>query len=262
MLRLASAFCAALLLHLLLMGLPLPDSGRPLTPHVSREVTIKLDATVETQNVQHIEKKDSKSSEPVPETREERHPAAESDMSRRTPEEVTRQASQPVPQLSPVHYKRTVTEPSQKQSPKRRAEKKHRKIQGKKPEVQTADNPGPAISEEKPAGTLSGQPEKKRQAEMSPQAVIQEASPLYRENPPPSYPIIAKRRSWEGRVVLNVVVNRQGRVKMITVKKSSGFAVLDEAALEAVENWRFRPGRRDGKVIDMEVEIPVHFKLE
>jgi protein TonB len=48
----------------------------------------------------------------------------------------------------------------------------------------------------------------------------------------------------------------------LKVRTSSGFTVLDEAALEAVRNWHFSPGRRGDTPLAMWVEIPISFELQ
>jgi len=87
------------------------------------------------------------------------------------------------------------------------------------------------------------------------------AHPLYRENPPPEYPPLARRRQWEGTVVLEVLVSAEGRASNLAVHESSGHALLDEAALKAVKAWRFAPGRRGTAAVAMPVLAPVRFGL-
>jgi periplasmic protein TonB len=93
-------------------------------------------------------------------------------------------------------------------------------------------------------------------------APIVEATPLYADNPPPPYPRSARRRGHQGMVLLAVFVNSAGRVDTLKVKKSSGFKVLDEAALAAVRQWRFESGRRGDTPVGMWVEVPIRFELQ
>ena len=88
------------------------------------------------------------------------------------------------------------------------------------------------------------------------------ARPLYRQNPPPQYPMKARRRHLEGTVILEVMVNAEGRVEDLEIKESSGYRILDKAALSSVRNWMFEPGRRNGLRVAMTVQIPVRFKLQ
>jgi protein TonB len=88
------------------------------------------------------------------------------------------------------------------------------------------------------------------------------ASIAYLNNPLPRYPRIARRRHIEGTVVLVVAVSAEGRPTSVTVKSTSGSGLLDNAAIDAVVNWRFEPARRDGVVTAGEALVPVMFKLE
>jgi protein TonB len=88
-----------------------------------------------------------------------------------------------------------------------------------------------------------------------------DAQPKYKENPPPLYPKIARRRGYEGRTVLRVEVLESGRVGQLEIATSSGFDVLDNAALESVKGWSFFPGTRNGNKIRQWVMVPVRFSL-
>jgi protein TonB len=91
---------------------------------------------------------------------------------------------------------------------------------------------------------------------------IRMARPMYRENPPPVYPKLARKRGYEGTVILQVLVNTQGRVDNLQIDLSSNHALLDRAALNSVRKWYFEPGRRGNEKIDMWVKVPVTFKLD
>jgi len=65
----------------------------------------------------------------------------------------------------------------------------------------------------------------------------------------------------EGRVELWVRVNVHGEVAAIEILHSSGYRILDQAALETVRGWRFEPARRGGEARPGEVVIPVRFSL-
>lgn len=87
------------------------------------------------------------------------------------------------------------------------------------------------------------------------------ANAAYLHNPKPEYPPIARRRQWEGRVILRVRVLAAGTVAAATVETSSGHEVLDEAALEAVRRWHFVPAKRGGQAVDSVVNVPINFNL-
>jgi len=88
-----------------------------------------------------------------------------------------------------------------------------------------------------------------------------EATPLYRQNPPPDYPPLARRRGLEGAVQLAVLVNSRGGVNQVRLAETSGHDLLDRAAVAAVENWLFQPGKRGEQTIDMWVRVPIRFAL-
>lgn len=80
-------------------------------------------------------------------------------------------------------------------------------------------------------------------------------------NAAPKYPMEARRRKQQGTVRLRVVVSIEGRVRDISVARSSGFDSLDEAALAAVARWRFTPAVRAGEPIEGVGYVPIPFRL-
>jgi protein TonB len=91
--------------------------------------------------------------------------------------------------------------------------------------------------------------------------VVTKASAEGIRNPEPRYPEVARRRGWQGQVLLRVEVRADGRVGEVIVSKSSGHGILDQAAAGAVQRWRFRPASRGGAAEDSWVELPVKFEL-
>ena len=80
--------------------------------------------------------------------------------------------------------------------------------------------------------------------------------------PPPPYPAQALRMRQEGRVTLRVLVDEAGRPAEVAVESSSGFRLLDEAALKVVKKrWHFVPATRDGAPIQAWALVPVVFQL-
>jgi protein TonB len=88
------------------------------------------------------------------------------------------------------------------------------------------------------------------------------ARPRYDRNPKPSYPRIARRRGYEGVVVLKVEILPSGRVGQLRVKRSSGHHILDRSALKTVKQWRFIPAKRGEDPIRIWAEIPIKFELK
>jgi len=87
------------------------------------------------------------------------------------------------------------------------------------------------------------------------------ARPRSRDNRPPPYPEQARRLRLEGTVVLEALVGGGGTVDDLAVHASSGHQLLDAAALRAVRNWLFEPGRRNGLPVTTKVMVPVRFAL-
>jgi protein TonB len=67
---------------------------------------------------------------------------------------------------------------------------------------------------------------------------------------------------WQGTVLLRVDVKADGTVGEVTVRRSSGHAILDEAALTAVKGWRFAPPTDGGFSMSTVVDVPVRFDLQ
>jgi len=76
------------------------------------------------------------------------------------------------------------------------------------------------------------------------------------------YPLEAKKKGLEGRVILKVEVLPDGRAGRIEVKKSSGHHILDSSATEAVRQWKFIPGKEGGAPVSSWAEFPVKFDLK
>jgi protein TonB len=75
------------------------------------------------------------------------------------------------------------------------------------------------------------------------------------------YPPAARRLKLEGTVTLRVLVSSDGRPQRVSLRRSSGVRLLDEAALEAVGHWSFVPARQGDKRIATEVDVPLRFRL-
>lgn len=84
----------------------------------------------------------------------------------------------------------------------------------------------------------------------------------YLSNPPPVYPLAARRRGVEGTVLVRAEISAGGECQRAELKKTSGHEMLDNAALEAVKKWRFVPAKRGSQAVIAWVEVPITFKLE
>ena len=83
----------------------------------------------------------------------------------------------------------------------------------------------------------------------------------YLNNPAPAYPAVSKKTREQGRVMLRVRVDEQGKVENVFVESSSGFTRLDEAAREAVSHWRFLPARLGERAVAGWALVPINFQL-
>jgi TonB family protein len=77
----------------------------------------------------------------------------------------------------------------------------------------------------------------------------------------PSYPWLSRRNSEEGKVLLRIQVNTQGKATIVQIKRSSGSARLDNAAVNHVKKNAFTPAQRDGNPIIAWKELRFVFKL-
>jgi protein TonB len=84
----------------------------------------------------------------------------------------------------------------------------------------------------------------------------------YLNNPAPGYPTMARRMGDQGKVLLRVQVNAEGRAQEVQLKTSSGFPRLDEVALNTVREWRFVPARQGDQPVAAWVLVPIVFKLD
>ena len=76
----------------------------------------------------------------------------------------------------------------------------------------------------------------------------------------PEYSEEARKAKYSGSVMLSIVVNTDGKAEQIKVVKSLGMG-LDEKAIEAVQKWRFYPGKRNGVAVAVRAQIEVNFRL-
>lgn len=80
-------------------------------------------------------------------------------------------------------------------------------------------------------------------------------------NPGPRYPSASRRAHEEGTVLLKVLVSSDGHARELAIATSSGFARLDDAALDTVRRWAFVPAKQAGRPVSAWVLVPVTFEL-
>jgi periplasmic protein TonB len=81
-------------------------------------------------------------------------------------------------------------------------------------------------------------------------------------NRPPVYPEESAENGEHGTVILLIHVSPAGRAAGVDVTRSSGFAMLDRAARDAVSRWRFLPAVKDGQPVTSEMEMGFIFGFE
>lgn len=129
------------------------------------------------------------------------------------------------------------------------------------PHQETAPEPVAMAAPVAPAPTP---PAPEPPAKSAPEPVLEAPrfNAAYLNNPPPAYPLAARRRGIEGRVLVRAEVQADGSCSRVEMKAGSGSDLLDQAALEAVRKWRFVPARKGSQVVMAWVEVPITFKLE
>lgn len=169
-------------------------------------------------------------------------------------------AATPIAQTKPEEPKKTpLKKPEQKKKPVIRKQMERPKPVAKAEQAL----PAPTLSESAPA------PVTPSVAAPAPSKTATDPAPFteanfnanYGSNPKPKYPGVATNRGWEGTVRLLVKVSVDGDSEEVTVQRSSGYDVLDEAAIEAVEKWKFIPAKRGDTPIASSVIVPINFVL-
>jgi periplasmic protein TonB len=76
----------------------------------------------------------------------------------------------------------------------------------------------------------------------------------------PKYPPLARTTRTEGVVLLDAVIDKEGRIQSLRV--ISGHPLLTQAALDAVKQWRYRPTLLNGEPVEVSTTITVTFTLQ
>ena len=75
----------------------------------------------------------------------------------------------------------------------------------------------------------------------------------------PKYPVEAKKNHVQGKVFLDVIINKEGRVE--STRLVSGPALLVQSAVDAVKQWEYKPTLLNGEPVAVESEVLVHYTL-
>lgn len=129
--------------------------------------------------------------------------------------------------------------------------------------------PEPRIVEPEAPQSVAEPPQKsepEQANQTAPSPVQLDTEPDYRadylNNPRPPYPRVARRMGYQGKVVLNVEVLAEGRAGEVKLQSSSGYEILDNAAIQTVKTWKFAPARRFGQPVTQWFLVPIKFSLE
>ncbi len=77
---------------------------------------------------------------------------------------------------------------------------------------------------------------------------------------PPAYPTLAKNQHVSGNVLVDALIDANGRVT--TMKVVSGPTLLHQAAMDALKQWRYQPASLDGKPVPMHLTVTIQFRLQ
>jgi protein TonB len=78
----------------------------------------------------------------------------------------------------------------------------------------------------------------------------------------PTYPAASRRAGEEGSVMLRVFVDPNGRPQQVLVDRSSGHSRLDDAAVKAVQRWKFQPATSGSGPIGSWSRVTITFRLQ
>lgn len=95
-----------------------------------------------------------------------------------------------------------------------------------------------------------------------PRKVVAASAVRYLLEPPVEVPRASRRAGEHGVVWLRVVVGVQGVPLQVSVWRSSGYTRLDEQAVWAMRQARFKPHTEDGRAVEVEVTAPIEYPLE
>lgn len=78
----------------------------------------------------------------------------------------------------------------------------------------------------------------------------------------PEYPALARQLHQEGKVFILCLLDHDGSVMQTRLYKTSGYEVLDDAAVAGAKNFKFSPAKQGNQTVRVWVSIPVNFRLE
>ncbi len=87
-------------------------------------------------------------------------------------------------------------------------------------------------------------------------------APQLIEKVQPAYPVDLRAARVDGKVVLHAVIDEQGNVTAVEVLRSSRHEGLDNAAIDAVRQWRYKPATMEGTPVKVHFTVVVNFTVE
>jgi TonB family protein len=173
---------------------------------------------------------------------------------RKSLDEVQAAPSQPQPASSPEPIVKPIVKPSSSLKPAAPSSKASPPASAS-PRQEPASVPAPANPGE-PASRSDQAPS------TAPESGGETANAFYWRNPAPTYPARALRQRVQGTVLLAVQVLASGQTGEIKLESSSGSALLDEAAINTVRTWQFRPAVTNGKPVAQWINVPITFQIQ
>ena len=99
----------------------------------------------------------------------------------------------------------------------------------------------------------------KEKTEVFQPIIVQNVTYIDKKSCTPKYPRISKRRGENGKVLVKVLIGKNGFTENVQLEKSSGFGRLDKAAINAADKCRFVAARKNGKTVKSIAIIPYNF---
>lgn len=172
-------------------------------------------------------------------------------------------AAAPAPALTPVPLPKPAPRPKPESAPKPKPKPLPKPPPEPQPEPQTSEASSapapPAAAAPATSAPLAG-PVAAAPAELP--LVPAHTRATSRRNPKPEYPAIARRRGWQGTVLLRIQVGVDGLPASVEVAESSGREVLDQSALRTVRRWTFSPALRGDRPVASTLTLSIVFKLD
>ncbi|MCZ6508691.1 MAG: energy transducer TonB [Acidobacteria bacterium] len=85
--------------------------------------------------------------------------------------------------------------------------------------------------------------------------------PVKISGPNPQYTEIARKARIQGVVIVEAIIGKDGSVRNVRILKPLPMG-LDQAAVDAVSKWKFKPATLNGKPVDVYYNLTVNFRLQ